>query len=460
MNSMGPRSRIEIRGDDNICSNKQNQLAVSGDCGVLARVLEAFRRGLIRLRRRWSDGIACIDHRLHSGKTMQISDDLLATIYQTIAVSGVIVALLGWWGRRQAPVRWCPDCGRDLSETESMRCASCGFSSPREADFRRRRRSWGVLIAGLVIVATASAFSVASGVAATTTRMIGPAWQSIESRSLPNGWTVEHEASRDLDRTGFSRRVRVTRDGVPHFAWTGRHVRLGFDDPVTGRRDGLGTDVDRNGEPDLVLQLSDVSEGVRTRWLVLSLADRTVGARLEPAAVLFDGRFEDIDGDGRPEFLAGDPTLRDEWAVAGALQVPMVALRPDAGGWRFSRTATEAIPMPSDLDVDVEVLLTDATVAWREARSPFVSPLFSLALNLTARGRGDEALALLNETWPGDDDPESVRELETIIDRSTGLPRRYVATPEGRESVWRELLERWRWGDRYLAIGPDPQDPR
>ena len=244
---------------------------------------------------------------------MTISDDQLGTIYQVIALAGVVAAFLGWRGRRPEAARWCPRCGQDLSDTESRTCTACGYSSPRERDFHQRRRVWWVLIAGLSIVATASGLAVATGVASGT-RMSGPAWSLAESRSLPNGWSVDHEFSEDPTRTVFARRIRVRRAGVTHFVWNGWSSRLGFVDSNTGRSEGLGTDIDRNGEPDLVVQVSDGGNTSPLTWFVISLADRSGGARLEPAAVLRDGRFEDVDGDGRWEFIANDSGLRDVWA--------------------------------------------------------------------------------------------------------------------------------------------------
>ncbi len=388
---------------------------------------------------------------------MTLPSDLLGTIYLVIALAGVVVAVLGWRGRRPGSRRWCPRCGYDLSDSESRTCPECGFSSTNEADFRRRRRRWWVVIVGLLIVAVASGFAVGTGVAGATTRLLGPEWTLLESRSLAGGWTVDHQISADLERTLFNRRVRVRRDGATHFQWSGWSSMIGYRDPSSGRIEGLGTDIDRDGEPDLVLQVSDGGNASPSTWFVLSLASRSAGARIEPTAVLFDGWFQDVDADGRAEFISTDSTLRNLWSEYRGLVLPDVVLSPTKDGWRFDRAATIDRPLPAELepggDAGPEAVLAEAREAWVAEARPFVSRLFGLAAALVARGRGDEALAVIRAPWPGDDDPDAVRDFTTLIDEDTQLPRRYRPTPEAREQDFRELMARWRWSDRLPLPG-------
>lgn len=385
---------------------------------------------------------------------MTLPSDLLGTVYLVIALSGVVVAVLGWRGGRPGRRRWCPRCGYDLSSTESRTCTECGFSSTDERDFRRRRRRWWVVIIGLLIVATASAFAVGTGVAQATGRLIGPAWTLLDSKSLPSGWIADHEISADLDRTGFNRRIRIRKDGVVHFQWSGLSSQLGFDDPTTGRVEGLGTDLDRDGEPDLVIGISDGGNASPMTWMVLSLASRSSGARLEPRAVLHDGRFEDVDGDGRVEFLAADSTLRDVWSEYRGLPIPDAVMSPGRDGWRFDRRLTATRPLPEAYQGPPAEILAAATEAWRTEGTPFVSHLFGLAVSLVARDRGDEAIELVRMPWPGDGDPAAVSGMSTIIEPGTLLPRSYRPEPEARERDLRELLGRWRWSDR-LPLPPN-----
>ncbi len=385
---------------------------------------------------------------------MTLPSDLLGTIYLVIALSGVVVAVLGWRGGRPGRRRWCPQCGYDLSDTDSRTCPECGFSSIDEADFRRRRRRWWVLITGLSIVAIASGFAVGTGVAGATTRLLGPAWSLLESRSVAGGWTVDHEISADLDRTVFNRRIRVTRDGAVHFQWSGWSSMLGYRAPGSGRVEGLGTDVDRDGEPDLVIQVSDGGNASPSTWFVLSLASRSAGARIEPAAVLFDGWFEDVDGDDRPEFIATDSTLRDAWSEYRGLAIPDVVLSPRQDEWRFDRALTVGRSLPEEWSAGPDAVLAEARAAWASEARPFVSRLFSLATVLAARSRGDEAIALMRAPWPGDDDPSSVAEFTTLIDEESQLPRRYRPDPAAREADFRDLMDRWRWNDRLPLPSP------
>lgn len=379
---------------------------------------------------------------------MTLPNDVLGTIYLVIALSGVVVAVLGWRGGRPGRRRWCPQCGYDLSATESRTCSECGYSSPDERDFHRRRRRWRVVLVGLLVVATASGFAVGTGVAQATRRLIGPAWTLLESKSLPSGWVADHEISADLERTVFNRRIRVSRDGVVHFEWSGLSSQLGFENHVTGRTEGLGTDLDRDGEPDLVVGISDGGNATPTTWMVLSLASRSSGARIEPKAVLRDGWFEDVDGDGRVEFIATDSTLRDLWSEYRQLAIPDAVLSPGSDGWRFDGRLTASRPLPETYGEDPTAVLVATTEAWRADRTPFVSHLFGLATSLAARGRGAEAIALVRSAWPGDDDPESVTGMTTLVESETGLSRPYRPDPDARERDLRDLLSRWRWSDR------------
>ena len=384
---------------------------------------------------------------------MTLPSDLLGTIYLVIALSGVVVAVLGWHGRRPGRRRWCPRCSYDLSDTESRTCPECGFSSTNESDFRRRRRRWWVIIAGLSIVAIASGFVVGTGAAGATTRFLGPAWSLLESKPLAGGWTVDHEISADLDRTSFNRRIRVMRDGAVHFQWSGWSSTLGFRKPGSSRVEGLGTDIDRDGEPDLVIQVSDGGNASPSTWFLLSLANRSAGARIEPTAVLFDGWFEDVDGYECPYFVATYSTLRDAWSEYRGLAIPDIVLSPRQDGWRFNRELTTERALPEEWSAGPDEVLAEARAAWASEERPFVSRLFSLATLLAARGRGEEAIALMRAPWPGDDAPASVAEFTTLIDEGSQLPRRYRPDPAAREADFRDLMDRWRWNDRLPLPG-------
>jgi hypothetical protein len=163
---------------------------------------------------------------------------------------------------------------------------------------------------------------------------------------------------------------------------------------------------------------------------------------------LFDGWFEDVDGDDRPEFVATDSTLRDAWSEYRGLAIPDVVLSPRQDGWRFDRTMTRLRPLPERYGDGVGSVLAEAHTAWEQEERPFVSHLFSLATALAARGRGDEALAVMRAPWPGDGNPASVAEFTTLIDPDTQLPRRYRPDPEERERDFRDLMAEWRWNDR------------
>ena len=382
---------------------------------------------------------------------MNLSPNLLSSIYLFIAMSGMVIAVLGYRGQKKGQTRWCPRCDVDLSETDARTCLRCGFSSPEEFDFHRPRRRWWTIITGLSIISLASMLAVGWNLPGRTSRLLSPVWVPVDVRDLPIGWRVERSSSDDFEGAGFRARVRILRDEQVHFDWQGWSADLGFLDPRTAERVGLGTDLDRDGVPDLAVRVTETAG--TWSWLLFSLADRDGFPRLQPAAVLTDGGFFDVDDDGRFEFIAEDTSLRTRWIEPGRITVPSIVLSPESGAWRFDERLSRDRDLSFDPSLDPLAPLMKARKRWDEGRMPFVSPLFGAAFQLASRGRFLEAGRLIESEWPGDSTPNDLGDPGTFFE-SIGKQevREYEATPRARWEIFEEMLTASRFSDELARL--------
>ncbi|MEE2972633.1 MAG: hypothetical protein VX672_05865, partial [Planctomycetota bacterium] len=323
------------------------------------------------------------------------------------------MAVLGWRGVVGNRTRWCPSCDADLSKTQVRTCDRCGYSSSDEASFHQPRRRWWIVIVGLSVVLVSSMFAVGWDLPARSSRFILSDWIVTDARELPYDWKVERMIAGDADPTGHQARIRLSQGGETHYDWRGGSADLGFLDPRSAKRVGLGTDVDRDGTPDLVIRVSS-NIGGTPEWILLSLADRRGSPRIQPTAVLVDGSFRDVDGDGRFEFQAEDSGLRNRWFEPSRFEGPSIVLSPRETGWSFDEELSRRRSIDFDPDLDPMEVLADAASAWTDVRRPFVSTLFNLAFQLASHGRDAAAIELLGSDWPGDDRPSDVSDFETI----------------------------------------------
>lgn len=311
-----------------------------------------------------------------------------------------------------------------------------------------------MVILGLSLVATASMLIAGSGLVVRTSGMFGPAWSRVESQSLPGGLVAVQFVSNDEERTEFRTRIRILDGQESLFDWRGWSASLGFFDRATARRAGLGDDLDRNGEPDLAFRVHRNPDDPGS-WILLSLADRTGTARIQPMAILDDGSFEDINRDGRFEFIATDSRLRDCWNEPRRIRVPEIVMSPTPNGWIFDRESTTNRPWPTDL-IDPEDALREANESWEESRRPFVTELFGIALELVARGRGDAARRFVSSTWPCDLDPDAIGEF-LVLTLPSGESIDYRADPSFRMDLLERVTSLSRFQDQLRNLAPSLQ---
>ena len=292
-----------------------------------------------------------------------------------------------------------------------------------------------------------------------SSRLILSDWIVVDVRELPYDWKVERLISDDSDPSAHQARVRLVKDGKTHYDWRGGSADLGFLDPRTAKRVGLGTDLDRDGTPDVVVRVASTVGGV-AEWIVLSLADRRGAPRIQPMAVLVDGSFKDVDADGRFEFLAEDSALRNRWIEPSRFSGPSIVLSPSGTGWRFDLDLSRTRSLAFDPEADPVEPLEEARRAWSENRRPFVSTLFDTAFQLTSHGRYEAAIGLLESDWPGDDDPAAVDDLRTIERiSSSGDYRAYRADPAWRTMLFTEMLAQSRFANELAPPQPPGIEP-
>jgi hypothetical protein len=338
-------------------------------------------------------------------------EEIADYIHLGIACSGLVIIWLGWRGHRTGAMRWCPACRADLSHQETRTCPECGFSSPKEKDFHLPIRRWGILLSGLFIVATTSVLSIQDDADRSFQSLFGPAWVLEDRIDLPGGWIATIERSNDLRVTGIDRRVRIRDASGVRYDWSGWFVRFGTEDPATGRRIGLGDDVDRDGTPDLVLETNGSIDEDGWRVRVLSLATRSGVRRIDTRRILPAGWFIELENGRDRRFVELDPVVPGHWGLPTTETATFVLVPDQDLSWNVDRIATRDQPMPARLDrAPPAVILEEARRAWSEAGTPMLGQLLDLAVNLAVRGRLEEARGMLELPWPGDETPEALLE--------------------------------------------------
>ena len=366
-------------------------------------------------------------------------DQIADYIHLGIACSGLLIIWLGWRGYRTGATRWCPACRADLSTLETRTCPECGFSSPDEKDFHLPIRRWGVLLSGLLIVAATSVLSIQDATTRSFGSLFGPAWVLEDRVDLPGGWIATIERSNDLRVTGVDRRARIRDASGFRYEWSGWFVRFGTEDPVTGRRIGLGDDVDRDGTPDLVLETNGSIDEDGWRVRILSLATRSGVRRIDTRRILPAGWFVELENGRDRRFVQTDPLVPGHWGLPTTDTATFLLIPKQDLEWNVDLVATRDQPMPARLDrAPPDAMLAQAERSWSEDGDPMLGELLDLVINLAARGRLEEARRILERPWPGDETPERIlTHLRTTFDAEPV----YRPDPEWRRTAFDAALD-------------------
>ena len=178
-------------------------------------------------------------------------------------------------------------------------------------------------------------------------------------------------------------------------------------------------------------------DGWRVR--VLSLATRSGVRRIDTKRILPAGWFIELENGRDRRFVELDPVVPGHWGLPTTETATFVLIPDQDLDWKVDLVATRAQPMPARLDrTSPEVMLAEAKRAWAEAGTPMLGQLLDLVINLAVRGRLEEARAMLDLPWPGDEAPEKI--LEHLRSTSAEQPV-YRPDPEWRRTTFDAAID-------------------
>ncbi|MFO0875428.1 MAG: hypothetical protein U0575_15865 [Phycisphaerales bacterium] len=374
-------------------------------------------------------------------------------IVVALGAAALVVAVVALRGDRARGRRRCPRCWYDMGGAKggSLRCPECGHVARDDRDLLRARRRWVVGGPALLVAVACLAWSgMRVAVARGWHYLLLPKWRTTASFDValgtgsPGAGTlrIEEREVRNPAAADFARMLVVSRDGRDLFALEGFYFTVGA--PIFAGRtaDGagagspplnptisIGADITGDGVPDLVLQRHSGGSGGDMQTYVFSLDRNARFGGLDLVDVIpYSGRFEDVDGDGRPEFIAGDRALAYRWTSGAASPRPEVVLTFRNGRYRvdLDRLRRPAPPMAelvAALDaVSAESAAREAERAGKDGgaaanqgndrtvagttreRPMFVgeraTALLRLVADLVYSGNAARAKELLDAEWP------------------------------------------------------------
>jgi hypothetical protein len=313
-----------------------------------------------------------------------------------VSLLGVWLAAWAIYGDPARGRRRCPTCWYDMSGTPaSRRCPECGHACEEEKDLLRPRRRRFLATIGIFLAFTPGAWAlVATGIERGWHYYFLSTWKAISA--LQSGpFTIEVREIRNPNAPDWTRQARITRDGRSIFALDSFYPSIGqrLPDRVIGR----GEDLTGNGLPDFIIRDDTGGSGCfGASWLIeLDASQPRSGLTL---IGMFDycGRFEDVDGDGVVEFIAGDRTFAYRWTSGADSPQPQVILRLREGLWVAALDLMRQPPL-SEGEIDARL------AGFRNARPDWdgrFAALLAVSLDLIYTGNADQAWRLLEQGWP------------------------------------------------------------
>lgn len=262
-------------------------------------------------------------------------------------------ALLIWSlrGDRARGRKRCPHCWYDMSASTSLTCPECGRTCASAQQLLRTRRRWKLaLIALALIVGLPTGVSYTSVIHRIRTALT-PKWSLIQE--IKSGkYTIRHFERDDREMKAveicYQNTVIARREQL--------FLTLGGENRYNGTTKlpfGLAQDITGDGVPDIIVRESTGGSSCDARYTVYSLADppdEYDGFR--PLAVFeWCGYWDDLDHDGRVEFVAYDSTYDYRWTSNAGSPRPRVIFRVSNyyGGVMASDLMLEPLTTPEQL---------------------------------------------------------------------------------------------------------------
>lgn len=332
---------------------------------------------------------------------------------------GLLIAARALFSDQARGRKRCPSCWYDVSVIlGASRCPECG-QVLSELNLADTRRHWGVATLGVALATVPWTF-LHPGVRRQIVRLYTPVYTTTAKYAV-NGYTameqtatdpmamkpyrvVIHQGRRvvyDTNKDGgeyFYHNINASYAGVPAF-------------PV-------GSDITGDGVPDLVVSHDTGGSGCGAGSTVFQIGGEKQGG-FKKLADLPCGRFQDVDGDGLPEFIAADTSFAYKWTSGAESPYPEVVMKFKGGAYVVD---VELMKKPAPLYEQIRQLVLDAEFKFGSTSHP---PAFGLllrtCLDLIYSGNEQDARRLLHDClgrlggWNADRSEKLVRELDEAL---------------------------------------------
>jgi hypothetical protein len=331
-----------------------------------------------------------------------LGNHLIAYALLGVLPLGLIVLVRGVVGDRARGRVRCPRCWYDMAGTAGLVCPECGKRAGSPRALRRTHRRWRMAGAGLLVMAAGATGAWWPWVRHTVPRMVLPAYV-LESRlEVTGGYVVRVLAPRFRDDV-LERRLEIRRHGRVVFSTDSIYIKLGASvwpalpgGPGPGAKPpGLGDDVTGRGVPDLVVEFPTGGSGGNSTTMLFELGDERSGG-FKVIGTLPTGTFADMDGDGRPEFVAVEQSLAYRWSPNAGSPRPLVILRYRSDHFV---PAADLMIRPPMTEAEVSALVARSADEKIPEEERFLTVLKTV-IDLIYHGQAEQAWQVLETAWP------------------------------------------------------------
>lgn len=305
---------------------------------------------------------------------------------------GLAIWALFWdqWRTRRARPRRCPKCWHNMTGVPSLRCPECGREAPSERRVSRPRRRIVPALVGLCLCATLPLLVLADyGYRRGWHYAFLPKYR-ITAEDRSHGFVIQWLETRDARVTDWERLIRIRKDGGVVFELHALYVSAEWWPRSTPSPSAKPTE---DIVPTLVLTSDSGGTGCYADQYVFGVE---YGA-LKPLAVLpFCGHFQDLDGDGVPEFIARDRTFAYWETSGGSSPYPEVIMQFD--GYQYQPVLDlMSTPLPSEAELMQRIAsFRNQDASWW---TNFAAVL-EVTLDLIYTGHEDRAWVFMRDHWP------------------------------------------------------------